>query len=72
MLCVADLIFAFNFFNTKIICSEIMLKGKLNCFKYILFLLTPLEETWVCKTLFFKLFIVIVKGKKSYNIKYPT
>ena len=33
--------------------SEMALKGKLNCNKYINFLTNTMEEIWVCKGLFF-------------------
>ena len=43
-----------------------VVEGKLNCYKCIHFLITPMKEVWVYERLFFELFTVIVNDKKVH------
>ena len=55
-----------NFVNAEKLRSKMVVEGKLNCYKCIHFLITPMKEVWVYERLFFELFIVIVNDKKVH------
>ena len=61
-----DLTFVIYFFNAEKFQLEMPVEEKLNCNKYIHFLIIPMGKILIYERLFFELFIaIVVKDKKS-------